>query len=63
MDAMAVDREVITRYVREYLKHGDSEELAAYLLDEVKNEKNKGRSLELLAFAITTIRNQAQGIE
>ncbi len=58
MDTIDVDKEVITRYVKEYLKHGDSEELAGYLLGEVKNEKDKDRALALLEFAIISIRNQ-----
>ncbi len=63
MNTIGVDKEVITRYIKEYLKHGDSAELAGYLLGEVKNEKDKSRAMDLLEYAIMTIRNRAQGIE
>ncbi len=61
-DIIEVDKEVIARYVKEFLKYGDPSELANHLMDEVKHEQDD-QAIQLLEYAIRTIRNQAQGIE
>ena len=63
MDTIDADKEVIARYVKDYLKNNDPAELAGYLLDEVRNENDKSRAMDLLEYAIRAIRNQVQSIE
>ncbi len=61
MDIIAGDKEVIVRYVKDFIKHGDPAELASYLLSEVRHDQGQARAL--LEHAIISIRNQAQGVE
>lgn len=56
------DCECIDRFAREYFKHGDPEQLAAFLHGVVLDE-SKDRATELLMHSITKIRNLAEGIE
>ncbi len=60
MDTIDVDKEVIARYVKDFIKHGDPAELVSYLLAEVRHDQ--GQAQALLEHAIISIRNQAQGL-
>ena len=61
MGTIVVDKEVIARYVKDFIKHGDPAELAGCLLAEDRLDQDQARSL--LEHAIISVRNQAQGIE
>ncbi len=43
MDTVDADKEVITRYVKGFIKHGDPAELVNYLLAEARHDQGQAR--------------------
>ncbi len=58
MGTTDVDKEVIARYVKDFIGHGDPAEVASYLLAEARHDQDA--VLALLEHATISIRNQAQ---